>query len=176
MTKKEKLQAFAKRLKILRKQNNISITEMCKFYNMRPPNYLRYENGTQEPGALRAIQLATAMKTTVEAMFDSKNNKNLEALQCKAWFKQRGFETTSNNNNEITILIKNLAPITITLNEAYAIIKQANQNINPIFRAITMETIIESQNKVNLEKIPLYSTNKEMEIPEKENEEPMDEC
>ena len=147
--KKEKLNAFAIRLRNFREENNLSKIQMCELSGLLPPNYQRYEAGTQEPGALTAIQLAAIMDTSVDALFDLENNENLIASQCEAWFNKLGFETIYEGDDEITILIDDLV-YTVSVNEACAIIKESNQNIKPAFRAMTLEAIIKSQNKKNM--------------------------
>lgn len=145
--KKEKLKAFADRLRNFREENNLSKIQMCELSGLLPPNYQRYEAGTQEPGAITAIQLAAIMDTSVDALFDLENNESLIASQCEAWFNKIGFETIYNGDDKITVLIDDLAPYAVTVNEACSIIKQANQNITPTFRAITLEAMIKLQNK-----------------------------
>lgn len=147
--KKEKLNAFANRLRNFREENHLSKIQMCELSGLLPPNYQRYEAGTQEPGALTAIQLAAIMDTSVDALFDLENNENLIASQCEAWFNKLGFETIYNGNDEITILLEDLV-YTVSVNEAYAIIKESNQNIKPAFRAMTLEAIIKLQNRKNM--------------------------
>ena len=60
------MEIFKERLKSLRKQQNLTQTDVAKQLKIAQPSYVRYEKGTAEPSFENLVKLANLLNTTVD--------------------------------------------------------------------------------------------------------------
>lgn len=60
------MQAFAKRLKELRKEKNLSQQQMATILNIRQQSYARYELDTSEPSYEMLVQIAKLFNVSTD--------------------------------------------------------------------------------------------------------------
>lgn len=145
--RKTMLQAFARNLKKYREQRGFNKNRFAKMFDMLLPNYSRYESGTQEPGAITAIQMASLLNIPVQALFEDTDNKTLDANLCIAWFEARGIETSYDGNNTLAIITGSLPVYMLTIEQAKTVISNAEKTIEPSLKAIALVETIKATTK-----------------------------
>ena len=65
--------AFSKRLKDLRKENNVSQLELAKFLNMTKMAISHWESGHSEPSISQLIELSNYFDVTVDYLIGKSN-------------------------------------------------------------------------------------------------------
>lgn len=138
--RKRHIEAFSRNLKKYREKKNLTKLQVANMCGLLPPNYYRYESGQNEPGAITAIQISEILGVKVEDLFEispDESKKSAAALQ--SYFEQRGYATSYDGLNTITI-IRNVSDITeisrITINDAIEIQNSIEQMLTPIIQEI----------------------------------------
>lgn len=145
--RKEMLQVFAANLKRYREEKGFSKLQLGNMLGVLPQNYHRYENGTQEPGATMALQMASILNVTVNDLFESESNKITDALKSQSWLESAGFKTYFDSNNTITLSVERLPAKAVSIEESKILMENTKELLKPLIQLVINSEIDKLQYK-----------------------------
>ena len=134
--KKQLLEKFGQNLKKFREEKGFSQIQIANMVGIRAPNYNRYENGQNEPGALTAAQIATILDLNVSDLFClNPDNKLYSALKILSYYDKHDVPSAYDGDDTVNLLYKGKI-YKLSLADAEQVIDTVTTLVNPIINNV----------------------------------------
>ena len=152
--KQDRLSIFGKNLEGYRKNKGLSKIQIANMLGLMPSNYNRYEQGTSEPGALTAIQLAKVLDVSVEELFSVDSSDNaLSAQAIQSFYEAQGLATSYDGKDNILLLIDSLPQYKVPIPIAREIKEYTVNVISPIIQSVVISQLSKYHYIIELNRI-----------------------